>query len=247
MTRYGLPGAIFAGFAAVVGWSLRDRLWPSKPVTVVPVIASRSEVVAADTPLFHAAGWDEPRPQPVVVSALTEGIVEEMLVVEGQAVVAGQVVARLIRRDAEIELERAEADVSLRDAELQSAKAALIAAQALHDEPIPLQAALAEAEATLTKVETEIARLPSLIRAAEARRDYAEQEVAGKTKAKDALPGITIQRAKSDLEGVLAQRDEYRQQTKSLAREQVALARRRDVLKRQLELKIDETRQLSET
>ncbi|MDZ4684028.1 MAG: efflux RND transporter periplasmic adaptor subunit [Planctomycetaceae bacterium] len=246
-TRYFAPAVILCGFAGVLGWSLRDSLWPAKAVTVVSVMASRSEMVAADTPLFQAAGWVEPRPQAVVVSALAEGIVEEMLVVEGQAVEAGQVVARLVRRDAEIELDRADADVRLREAELLSARAAMTAAKTLFDEPISLQAALADAEATLTKVETELARLPSHIRAAEARREFSDQEVASKTKSRDSVPAITVQRAKSDLEAALAQLDEYRQQSLSLERERQALAKRRDVLRRQLELKVDETRQVAET
>ncbi len=246
-SRYLAPAVILCGFAGVLGWSWRDSLWPAKPVTVVSVLATRSETVAADTPLFQAAGWVEPRPQAVVVSALTEGIVEEMLVVEGQAVAAGQVVARLIRRDAEIEVERANADVRLREAELLSARAAFAAAQTLFDEPIALQAALADAEAVLTKVETEVARLPSLNRAAEARRAFSEQEVATKTNARDAVPAITLQRARSDLETALAQLDEYRQQAQSLERERVALAKRRDVLRRQLELKVEESRQLADS
>ncbi|MDP1798031.1 MAG: efflux RND transporter periplasmic adaptor subunit [Planctomycetaceae bacterium] len=245
-TRYVAPVVILSGFAGVLGWSLRDSLWPAKPVTVVTVMASRSEVVVADTPLFQAAGWVEPRPQPVVVSALTEGIVEEMLVVEGQPVEAGQVIARLIRRDAEIELERAEADVRLREAEVLSARAALAAAKTLFDEPISLQAVLADAEATLTKIETELARLPSSVRGAEARREFAEQELASKEKALDAVPAITVQRARSDLETALATLDEHRQQAKSLERERQASAKRRDVLRRQLELKVDETRQVAE-
>lgn len=246
ITRYLAPAVILSGFAGVLGWSLRDSLWPAHPVTVVSVMASRSEVVAADTPLFQAAGWVEPRPQAVVVSALTEGIIEEMLVVEGQTVEAGQVVARLIRRDAEIELQRADADVRLRDAEVLSARAALVAARTLFDEPISLQATLAEAEATLTKIETELARLPSSIRAAEARRAFAEQELASKEKARDAVPAITVQRARSDLETALATLDEHRQQAKSLERERQTSAKRRDVLRRQLELKVDETRQVAE-
>lgn len=246
MTQYILPIALLVGFVGTVGWSIRDTLWVAKSVTVVPVIASRSEVIASEAPLFQAAGWVEPRPQPVVVSALTEGIIDEMLVVEGQAIEAGQVVARLIRRDAEIESERGIADVRLRDAELRSAKAAFTAAKAIFNEPIPLQVAVAEAETAIAKIETELARLPSIIRAMEARRDFSEQEVVGKTKAKEALPGITLQRAKSELESVSAQLEEYHQQTKSLTQEKTALIKRRDILERQLNLKVDETRRLAE-
>ena len=83
---------------------------------VVSVVASRTDVVAVNTPLFQAAGWVEPRPQPVVVSALVEGIVDEILVVEGQAVQANQIVAKMVSRDAEIAVQRAAADVRLRAA-----------------------------------------------------------------------------------------------------------------------------------
>src|SRR5205814_3246818 len=83
----------------------------------------------ADTPLFRAAGWAEPRPTPTVVTALAEGVVEKLFVVEGQAVEAGEVVARLIDADARLALDAAEADVKLREGELAAARAALVAAR----------------------------------------------------------------------------------------------------------------------
>src|SRR5215470_16755672 len=55
VTRY-LPAAVVLGFLAVVGWAARDSLLPSRPVTVVPVLATRTEVRQAGMPLFQAAG-----------------------------------------------------------------------------------------------------------------------------------------------------------------------------------------------
>ncbi len=246
LTRYVLPLVILSGFAATVVWSLRDSLWRAKPVTVVPVLASRTEVVTSNTPLFQAAGWIEPRPQAVVVSAMVEGIVDEVLVVEGQAVQPNQVVARLVRRDAEIALQRADADVRIRTAEILTAKARLKSAAALFDEPIVLLAALADADATLAKVETELARLPSLLRGAEARRVFSEKELKAKSQKTGTEPAIAVRRVESELETVRAQLDEYRQQQVSLDRERTALRKRRDVLQRQSELKIDETRAMAE-
>src|SRR5436309_6218831 len=90
VSRYLLPGAVLLGFAALAAWSARDALRPPRSVTVVPVVASHGELQAeAGAPLFQAAGWVEPRPTPVLVTALTEGVVERLLVVEGQEVVAG--------------------------------------------------------------------------------------------------------------------------------------------------------------
>jgi hypothetical protein len=82
LTRYVLPGAILLGFVAVLGWAARDRFLPSRPVTVTPVLTTRAEVQQAGTPLFQAAGWVEPRPTPVFVTALAEGVIDKLIVVE---------------------------------------------------------------------------------------------------------------------------------------------------------------------
>src|SRR5215475_5916429 len=73
LTRFVLPALLLLGFAALVGYALRDSLSPPRPVTVIPVTASQGALDAPpDTPLFRAAGWVEPRPTPTVVTALAE-------------------------------------------------------------------------------------------------------------------------------------------------------------------------------
>jgi RND family efflux transporter MFP subunit len=129
-SRYVLPGVILLGFLGVLGWAARDSLLPAKPVTVVPVLATRAEVQQSGTTLFQSAGWVEPRPTPVVVSALAEGVVDKLLVVEGQEVHVGQTVAHLIDTDARLALAAAEAEVNLRQAELSVSRAALRSAEA---------------------------------------------------------------------------------------------------------------------
>jgi multidrug efflux pump subunit AcrA (membrane-fusion protein) len=246
LVRYVVPATLLLGVAALLGWSLRDRLLPATPVTVVPVIATRSESQAADTPLFQAAGWVEPRPTPITVSALTEGVVERLTVIEGQAIKAGEPVAYLIDEDAKLAIRQAEADLALRQAQLGAAEAIALAAKKLLADPISRLAELADAEAQLTKVETDLARLPAQIEAAKSRKALAEKEVETKTAAKDAVPAITVQRAQNDLKVVVAQLEEFARQTEALKREQTALAKRRDVLQRQLDLKVDEQRAASE-
>src|SRR5262245_57479152 len=79
-SRYVLPGAVLLGFAGVLAWAARDSLLPARPVTVVPVLSTRAEAPQeAGTPLFQAAGWVEPRPTPMFVTALAEGVVEQLL------------------------------------------------------------------------------------------------------------------------------------------------------------------------
>ena len=76
-------------------WSARDSFLPAQDVTVTPVIVSKAEIQQEGTPLFQAAGWVEPRPTPVIVSSLASGMVNEMLVVEGESVEKGQPLATL--------------------------------------------------------------------------------------------------------------------------------------------------------
>ncbi len=246
LSRYVLPAVILSGFVGLMVWALRDTLWTATSVTVVPVIASRAEVQQADTPLFQAAGWVEPRPTPVIVSSLVEGVIEKLTVIEGEAIKAGEPVAFLIDKEAKLGVQQAEAEVQHHRAVLDSSKAALEATKVYFREPIQLQAALAEAEAQLAKVQTELNRLPSLQRAAQAKVTLAEKEVESKTKSQDAVAAIIVQRARSELEVARASIDEYEAQTKSLALERVALTKRRDVVQRQLELKVEETRNLAE-
>src|SRR6185295_2686703 len=101
-TRVVLPGIVLFGFLAVVAWAARDRLLPARQVTIMPVVTTQSDIQSEGTPLFQAAGWIEPRPTPIHVTALAEGVVEKLLVVEGQKLKAGEQVALLIQDDARL-------------------------------------------------------------------------------------------------------------------------------------------------
>ena len=113
--------------------------------TTVPVLVTQAAAGRAGAPLFQAAGWVEPRPTPIYATALTEGVIERLLVVEGQEVRAGEPVAHLIAADAELALQTAEADLQIHEAELAQGRAALAAAQTRFRQPVHLEAALAEA------------------------------------------------------------------------------------------------------
>lgn len=245
LTRYVLPAVLLAGFAGAVAWSARESLLPGTPVTVVPVLAARSEVQATDAPLFAAAGWIEPRPTPLFVSALTEGVVESLLVVEGQDVAAGEPVAHLIAADAKLALREAEANRTVREAERQAAVAALDAARVSLAEPLDRQAALAEVEAALAKSDADLARLPHQTDAAEARRALAEQDWKAKSSGGSLTP-LAVARAKAELDAAEAAVKELQAQRPALQQQRDADARRRDALKRQLELKVAEARQFAE-
>ncbi|MCI0456220.1 MAG: hypothetical protein L0Z62_04470 [Gemmataceae bacterium] len=247
LTRYVLPGVVLLGFAGVIAWSARDSLLPSRPVTVVPVLAARAEAQQqAGTPLFQAAGWVEPRPTPTMVTALAEGVVDKLLVVEGQEVKAGEPVAKLIETDAHLAHAAAEAEVRLREAELAGARVTLSAAGARARHPVHLEAALAEAEALLARGEKELADLPFQVRAAEARQRLARLDLEGKSAVGEAVAVRALNQARSELETTTAAVEDLKGRTGRLEQEVAALGRRRDALRKQLELKTEETRQLGE-
>ena len=243
-TRYVLPAAILVGFAAVAAWATRDRFLPRHAVTVVPVLTSAAEVQQAGTPLFQSAGWVEPRPTPIIVTALSEGVVEKLLVVEGDRVAAGQPVARLIEADARLSLQTAEADLKQRQAERAAAQAALAAAGVNLEKPVQLRAALAESEAMLAQKETELAALPFQLRAAEAKARLARttHDLRKQAAQSGAVPQLNLDQAVSELESAAADVEALRTRDVRLRREVEAQREKREALKLRLELKTDEVR-----
>ena len=167
-TRILLPGGIVLALLALMGYAARDSLLPAKAVTVVPVVlkdvgaaagaattstsaataatvtgATAAVAAAAGSPVgsggVQAPGWVEADPFPIAVTALTDGVVREMLALEGQVVKAGDVVVRLIDDDAKLALAKAEA-------QLAEKQAALEAAQRQWDNPIDATRAVATGE-----------------------------------------------------------------------------------------------------
>jgi RND family efflux transporter MFP subunit len=243
-SRYIVPGVVLLGFVALLGWAMWDRLITRRQVSVVPVVLTRSEVQQAGTPLFQAAGWIEPRPTAANVAALTEGVIEELLVVEGQPVEVGQPVAKLIDVDASLALQEAEIQLVLRESELRSAAAELKAAKLRKEFPVHLEAQLAEAESILAKTRTELAQLPFLIQSAETQLEYAQNNLEGKRSAGAGISGRSLQLAESELGTTAANLNELKQREPSLRREEAALQKKQDALASQLKLLIDESRQV---
>jgi HlyD family secretion protein len=174
-TRVILPGVVLLGFVAVIGWAARDRFLPAQAVIVAPVITAQMDVQSEGSPLFQAAGWIEPRPTPVLVTALTEGVVEKLLVVEGQQIKVGHIVAQLIQDDAKLAFQSSEADRELRRAEVAQAEAMLAVARAA---------------------------LPSQLLAARSKRSYLQEAYDSRKEIfeRGALPRLTLPHTKSELD-----------------------------------------------
>ena len=176
--RVLVPLAILLAFAAILLSTLGDLWRGSVEVTTVrPRVVDASSSAAAGVALFQAAGWVEPDPFATAVTALAPGVVREVLVQEAQRVSAGEVVARLVTRDAELALANAEAALAESRAELARAEADLRAARATWETALGVTQALgvAQAEARGRAAEHEHREQAAL--AGEARVQIAREEL----------------------------------------------------------------------
>lgn len=131
LTRRLLPAVLLGCFAALIVWASWDLLIPVTPVTVTPVVARKGIVEAGGVELFKAIGWIEPSPTPIEVTALAEGIVQELNVRPSDRVRPGDVIAKLVDTDAKLALEATRLKVRAAKAELAAAEADLRAAEIL--------------------------------------------------------------------------------------------------------------------
>jgi len=245
-TKYVVPIGILAGFLGLFGWAARDSFLPTKPITITPVVVSRVELKQEGAPLFQAAGWVEPRPTPVMASSLAAGVIQEMLVIEGQLVEKGQPVATLIDIDAKLALAEAKARHALQEAEVHRAEAALQAARTNLAKPLRLRAALADADSLLTKNQLELRSLPFALEAAQTQQTLAAKNVRQKQLAGDAISGRLLREAKAELATATNAVNELAARESPLKAQHKSLQQKRDILAEQLELLTEETRALAE-
>jgi RND family efflux transporter MFP subunit len=114
LPAWTIPLGLLACFALLFLALFRDRLLPAPAVTTAIVLAttSRESGTATGTSggsmLFQASGWIEPDPLPVKATALTDGVIDQVHVLEGQLVKEGEPLATLIDSDAKLALASAE-------------------------------------------------------------------------------------------------------------------------------------------
>jgi RND family efflux transporter MFP subunit len=182
-----LPVGVAVLTVGLIGWSAWPVLRPVHTVEVVQAVFDRASVppttgAPAQAPArgagktVQAAGWLEAEPFYVACTALADGIIESVEVLEGDRVERGQVVARMVARDSEIRLAHAEAALAEAQAELARAEVELRAAQTDWDEPVERERAIAVGRAALAEARSELAQLPALIEAEEAALVRLEEE-----------------------------------------------------------------------
>jgi len=181
LSRLVLPLVIVTGAAGALVYAGWSALAPSVEVRVSPVVARAAGVAeegqGEDGTSVRAPGWIEPDPYAATVQALEQGVVREVLVLEGERVEAGQVVAMLIDDEATLGLRGAEAAVAQRVSEIDRLAAVAAAQEARADElrdELRRKRALVEQEAIS---EIEVTQLEFRVRAQDAEAVAAQAAV----------------------------------------------------------------------
>jgi len=260
-----IPAIVALATGALLAWSAWPALSPKRVVTVTQAVFDRAEAAAPDPveisdeqpssgsrfaqrtgETVQAAGWLEAEPYWVAATALADGVIETIEVLEGERVEKGDVVATLVAEDSELRLAQAEAALETARAERAFAQAELAAAEEDWKEAVDRERALEMSRAALAEAEAELAQLPSLIEGARADLLRLEEELKG---AEQSL----ARGAATDLETVIARErvNAQRAHVESLeARRAILQARiemrRADVraAERHLDLRIEERRNL---
>ncbi len=174
-TRLLLPGGILAATAALFAVAGYGLIAPAHTVSVAPVIQKGWSSATLGETVVQASGWIEPDPYSISVSALADGVVEDVLVLESAVVKKGDVLVRLVHEDARLDLEQAEASLKLAESEVASAQAELTAAQTYWDNPVELERAVTSLSAEAEKQRATLGQITSEITAETAIREEAER------------------------------------------------------------------------
>lgn len=157
LTRRVLPTLVLLLSGGLLAYAARDVLRPVRAIRIVRVAVTESNRSADTTSVsVLAPGWVEPDPYPTFVTALTSGIIERILVLEGQSVTEGQVIAEMVDDDARLAVARASAELGRREARLR-------ATQADWEHPVALQRAVAVNAALLAAARAELAQLGAVV------------------------------------------------------------------------------------
>lgn len=182
-----VPFAVLFGTVGLVAWSAWPVLRPVRTVEIVQAVFVHAENASEPTqqPQDHirstrtvqAAGWLEAEPFYTAATALADGVVAEMLILEGDAVRKGQILARLVDDDAKLRVARAQAELLRSKASRAQAQSMLTAAQQNWDFPYELERRVSSLTALLEERRAELAQLPQLISEQESMSTKADEEL----------------------------------------------------------------------
>jgi RND family efflux transporter MFP subunit len=128
ISRLGIPLLILIITAAILTYASWESIKGAKEVETITVVMRSVETdtpqdsTSQESSIVQAPGWVEAEPYSVYVGALTEGIVDSVLVLEGDTVTKGQPVATLISEDNELVLKTAIAKERLWEGKVRAAQ-----------------------------------------------------------------------------------------------------------------------------
>ncbi len=232
-----LPPLVVLALGGALAWSAWPLLQPAREVAVVQAVHVRSAPLqpqsgteTTPTRAVQAPGWLEAEPFMIACTALIDGIVESVEVLEGDPVEKGQVVARLVAADSELRLRAAEAELAQARATLGRVQAEHDAAQQAWEHPIGLKRAAESGRARLAEAEAELARLPMRIASVQATLIELEEQ-------RDRVQRSTAENAANDIELIIAQ-----QRVEAQRSDLAALEASRPVLEAQIDQRQAELR-----
>lgn len=129
-TSTGSIGAVELPATRAIAWRAGDtQSTPQAPSSDTNPQSNQPKHIDTSTfPVrFQATGWVEPDPWETRVTALAAGVIEEVYFDQGDAVQAGEPMARFISEDADLALQAAEAALKGAQADLAAAEADLLA------------------------------------------------------------------------------------------------------------------------
>lgn len=166
-----LPWLLLGAFILLAWLLFGERFERARPAELYKVVTMRASASADSnraaaesdrglnfegSPLFQASGWIESDPLPMRVTTLYSGVVDEVLVLEGETVSKGQVIARMIDADARLDLETAQAALGQAEASVKERKAQRAAAEAALR---TIDREIASAQSRLSELDDEATRL----------------------------------------------------------------------------------------
>ncbi len=178
-----VPAVVAVALGAAVLASARQTFLPATAIDVRPVVftgtpAPTQRDTARRGATVLAPGWIEADPFYIACTALTDGVIEQMLVLEGQRVEAGQVVARLVAEDARLALAASAGDLATVEAQLAVVLADVRAARTDWNNPVERERAVSVWTAALAETEAELVQLPALVEVEQARLERHREELA---------------------------------------------------------------------
>lgn len=112
------------GFSGLFLYTNRQWLYPSVEVVVQRAVAAKVSLQdfqssSPEKVLFQASGWIEPEPYMIKTASFVEGLVSEVMVLNGQIVLRGDVLATLDDKNLKLAISEAEADLAAMQSELK--------------------------------------------------------------------------------------------------------------------------------